>query len=150
MPSVCLRGRERSQQVRPVCLVRIYWRLHVEDWCVVTWHDCTWSGWGCSFQPPHPPDEIVHAHTPFFLRGLTWNASSKRWQYIRGRCSHEWFDLTWWQGVFPVGPPSIVWVVHACYHRHLKLAGHYLTRRGFISMITAISKLNFKHTYLKF
>jgi hypothetical protein len=58
MPSFCLRGRERGQQVWSVCLVRIISKGTCGgDWCVVTWHDCTKRGWGYLFQPPPPPQQ---------------------------------------------------------------------------------------------
>jgi hypothetical protein len=47
-------------------------------------------------------------------------------------------------------PPSTDWVGSACTLPSAHVAWRYLAWKGFILMIMAISKVDFKHTYLKF
>jgi hypothetical protein len=54
------RGRELGQQVWPDCLVKIYQRAHLGDWCVVTWRDCTW--WVGVFVSTAPTPRQGRAH----------------------------------------------------------------------------------------
>ncbi len=58
MPSSRLGGKERGEQVRSVCLVRIFteictWAILCDVMCAVMWHDCTWRvGVFASTSPP--------------------------------------------------------------------------------------------------
>jgi hypothetical protein len=72
-----LRGKERGQQVRSVCLVRNFteicmWAIR----CVVTWLDCTSRGWGYLPLPPKLRSEIKnkrdfrHISTQLHQQGL--------------------------------------------------------------------------------
>jgi hypothetical protein len=83
--------------------VRIYWRAHVEDWCVVTWRDCTWCGWGYLFWPPHPPKRSCTYACHSSYVGWRGKASS----YVHGSIYRMWAMVacsiltwlgTWWQG----------------------------------------------------
>ncbi len=82
MPSICLRGRRRGQQVWPVCLVRILLkgtqgRLVCYN---VAWLYLVWVG---VFVSTPTPDEVVHVHTPFFLHRLMCKGLKLlAWQYI--------------------------------------------------------------------
>jgi hypothetical protein len=123
------KGRERGRQVQPDCLVRIYWRAHVGDWCVVTWRDCTWRVGVFVSTPPTPRRGCARAAT---IRPML-----ARWRGLRyvgsGHCS---WRGTWWQGIF-LPPPPFRWLGRAG-------ADHSPTWlwRGL-----AISKLNFNtHT----
>jgi hypothetical protein len=92
-----LAERQRAWSASTACLLKGACRRLV--CCNVA---CTWRGWGYSFPPS---DEVVHAWTPFFLRGLMWKGL--KWYADRiyvGDGLVQCFDLTWWQGVFLIGP----------------------------------------------
>jgi hypothetical protein len=145
-------GRERGQQVWSDCLVRIYWRVHVEDWCVVTWRDCTWwVGVFVSTPPPHPTTRLCTCSCHSFHLG--YGEASDTWAMVA--CSVTWHG-TWWQGVFcwpPLPPTGSCTHVTICPHGMalLGVGGGYwwLGVERPYTTFTAISKLNFKHTYLK-
>jgi hypothetical protein len=72
MPSICLRGIERGQQVQPVCLVRILLKGTHGRQVTRNVHDCTWHGWGYSLQPPPTPRQGRACTLAIVLHGLTW------------------------------------------------------------------------------
>ncbi len=92
------RVRERGQQVLPDCLVRIYWRAHVGDWCVVTWRDCTWWMGVFVSTPPIPRRGCARAAA---IRPM-W-ATWKGLRYVGGGRLHLAWRLVA-GGI--VGPPS--------------------------------------------
>jgi hypothetical protein len=116
----------------------------VGDWSVTTWHDYTWHGWGSG--PPPPPDEVVHIHTPFFLRG-----PMKRPQ-VKHVCTVYIGRRHWLPAVFRpdlaldgrgylAGPSPIDWDVHERYpFVHIKLIFNDRISTGELYCMWAISR----------
>jgi hypothetical protein len=60
---------------------------------------------GYSFQPPHPTARSCTRERHSSYVDWRGNASSKRWQCLRGRCSHAEFWLNLVAGGIPCWPP---------------------------------------------
>ncbi len=137
MPSSCLRGKERAQQVWSVCLIRILtevWLVHVgNSVChTVAWLHLAWVGVFASI-PPTP--WFGHAHTRAFWPTWDWHGEASNCEH--GNIHYTWtmvacFDCAWWERASG-WPPS-----HRLGHAH-KWSAH--TRINFNHNL----KLNLKH-----
>jgi hypothetical protein len=78
-------------------------------------------GGGIRFNPPTPWRGRARTHAILSSWTDVEMPQVKEDSIYVGDARVQCFDLTWWQGVFPVGPPSTDWVGHARYHRHVKL-----------------------------
>ncbi len=79
----------------------------------VAWLHLAWVGVR-GITPPPPTRLCTYArHSDYG----GWRGEAIAWQYILyvGDGRVQRFDFTWWKGAL-ASPPTIDWVMHACYH----------------------------------
>jgi hypothetical protein len=86
--------------------------------CVITWHDCTWHGWGYLPWPP-TPNWVVHVHASFALRGTDVERPHIE-EYEIHTVRERWSQPVCWLHLVGGGhghpPLPFNWVMHAHYH----------------------------------